>query len=100
MPVDELILVCGARRTGTTLAAAVLAADEAAPPLPGEAQLLPRWLETYRWAGEQFAVRALPFFADPAELRRLLAHGAERAREAAAPTLESMYERMGFVRLT
>jgi tryptophanyl-tRNA synthetase len=37
--------------------------------------------------------------ADEAELRRLLAIGAEKARAASAPTLESMYERMGFVRL-
>ncbi len=36
--------------------------------------------------------------ADPAELQRLLARGAERAREVSAPTLERMYERMGFVR--
>ncbi len=36
--------------------------------------------------------------ADPAELQRLLARGAERAREVSAPTLEQMYERMGFVR--
>jgi tryptophanyl-tRNA synthetase len=36
---------------------------------------------------------------DPAELVRLLAVGAEKARAAAAPTLEAMYERMGFVRL-
>ena len=36
--------------------------------------------------------------ADEAELRRLLARGAEKAREASAPTLEIMYERMGFVR--
>jgi tryptophanyl-tRNA synthetase len=35
--------------------------------------------------------------AEPGELQRLLARGAERAREAAAPTLEAMYERMGFV---
>jgi tryptophanyl-tRNA synthetase len=35
--------------------------------------------------------------ADEGELRRLLALGAERAREEAAPTLRSMYERMGFV---
>ena len=34
---------------------------------------------------------------DPAELARLLAIGAESAREDAAPTLEAMYERMGFV---
>jgi tryptophanyl-tRNA synthetase len=37
--------------------------------------------------------------ADEAELRRLLAHGAEKARTTAAPLLEQMYERMGFVRL-
>jgi len=37
--------------------------------------------------------------ADTAELDRLLALGAGKAREASAPTLEQMYERMGFVRL-
>jgi tryptophanyl-tRNA synthetase len=37
--------------------------------------------------------------ADEGELRRLLALGADKAREASAPTLEAMYERMGFVRL-
>ncbi len=36
--------------------------------------------------------------ADEGELRRLLALGAERARQASAPTLEAMYERMGFTR--
>jgi tryptophanyl-tRNA synthetase len=35
--------------------------------------------------------------ADQAELDRILAHGAERARAASAPTLSAMYERMGFV---
>jgi tryptophanyl-tRNA synthetase len=35
---------------------------------------------------------------DPAELERLLALGAEKAREASAPTLQAMYERMGFAR--
>jgi tryptophanyl-tRNA synthetase len=34
---------------------------------------------------------------DPGELTRLLAVGAAKAHEAAAPTLRSMYERMGFV---
>jgi tryptophanyl-tRNA synthetase len=37
--------------------------------------------------------------ADEGELLRLLAHGAEKARAASAPTLERMYEVMGFVRL-
>jgi tryptophanyl-tRNA synthetase len=36
--------------------------------------------------------------ADDAELQRLLGIGAEKAREASTPTLEQMYERMGFVR--
>ncbi len=36
--------------------------------------------------------------SDPAELQRLLARGAEKARKASEPTLEAMYERMGFVK--
>ena len=35
---------------------------------------------------------------DEPELRRLLSMGADKAREASAPTLEAMYERMGFAR--
>jgi tryptophanyl-tRNA synthetase len=35
---------------------------------------------------------------DPAELQRLLAVGAEKARASSAPTLALMYERMGFTR--
>ena len=35
---------------------------------------------------------------DPGELHRLLALGADKARAASLPTLESMYERMGFAR--
>jgi tryptophanyl-tRNA synthetase len=36
--------------------------------------------------------------ADERELQRLLAVGAEKARRASEPTLEQMYERMGFAR--
>jgi tryptophanyl-tRNA synthetase len=36
--------------------------------------------------------------ADERELQRLLAMGAEKARHASEPTLETMYDRMGFVR--
>jgi tryptophanyl-tRNA synthetase len=36
--------------------------------------------------------------ADERELQRLLAIGAEKARNASQPTLELMYERMGFVK--
>ena len=34
----------------------------------------------------------------PDELRRVLKMGADKARSASAPTLERMYELMGFVR--
>ena len=37
--------------------------------------------------------------SDPAELLRLLAVGADKARAASEPTLEAMYVNMGFVRL-
>ncbi len=36
--------------------------------------------------------------ADPGELERLLRAGAEKAAAVAAPTLEAMYDRMGFAR--
>ena len=36
---------------------------------------------------------------DPGELIRLLGVGADKARETSTPTLEAMYERMGFIRL-
>src|SRR6266581_749708 len=36
--------------------------------------------------------------ADERELQRLLAVGAEKARRASEPTLEAMYDRMGFVK--
>jgi tryptophanyl-tRNA synthetase len=35
---------------------------------------------------------------DPGELQRLLAVGAEKARKASEPTLQAMYDRMGFVK--
>ena len=36
--------------------------------------------------------------SDEPELRRMLAFGAEKAAEVSRPTLDTMYERMGFVR--
>jgi tryptophanyl-tRNA synthetase len=36
--------------------------------------------------------------SDPRELQRLLAVGAEKARQASGPTLDAMLDRMGFVR--
>jgi tryptophanyl-tRNA synthetase len=42
--------------------------------------------------------RFAAYRGDTGELTRLLAVGAGKARETAAPTLEAMYDRMGFVR--
>jgi tryptophanyl-tRNA synthetase len=47
---------------------------------------------------EPIRTRALELRSDPAELERLLALGAERAREASEPTLHAIYDAMGFVR--
>jgi tryptophanyl-tRNA synthetase len=46
---------------------------------------------------EPVRTRYEELLGDPGELERLLARGAEKAREASAPTLAAMYERMGFV---
>jgi tryptophanyl-tRNA synthetase len=44
-----------------------------------------------------FRDRTLELLDDRAELGRVLAGGAERARAVAAQTLERVYERVGFV---
>jgi tryptophanyl-tRNA synthetase len=41
--------------------------------------------------------RTNELMADPAELDRLLASGADRARDIASATLATVYERMGFL---
>ena len=48
---------------------------------------------------EPFQQRFQEVRADRGELQRILAHGAEKARESSAPTLSAMYERMGFATL-
>ncbi|MDB1087082.1 tryptophan--tRNA ligase [Streptomyces sp. ACA25] len=48
------------------------------------------------WAAP-FRDRTLGYLADPAELDRLLAKGAEKAREVAAPTLATVYDKVGFL---
>ena len=47
---------------------------------------------------EPIQVRYRELRDDPAELMRLLAVGAEKARAVSAPTLAAMYERLGFTR--
>jgi tryptophanyl-tRNA synthetase len=47
---------------------------------------------------EPFQERFRELRSDPSELQRILGLGAEKAREASAPTIAEMYHRMGFVR--
>jgi tryptophanyl-tRNA synthetase len=49
---------------------------------------------------EPFQQRFREVRDDPGELQRLLALGAEKARAASQPTIDAMFERMGFVRLS
>ncbi|MFV0532760.1 MAG: tryptophan--tRNA ligase [Cumulibacter sp.] len=46
---------------------------------------------------EPIAARTRELLDDPAELERLMARGAERAREIAAPILKAAYDAVGFV---
>jgi tryptophanyl-tRNA synthetase len=47
---------------------------------------------------EPFQQRFRELREDPGELQRILALGADKAREASAPTIAAMYDRMGFAR--
>ncbi len=49
---------------------------------------------------EPFQARVAKLMDDPAELLRLMKDGAYRARATAAPTLATVYDRIGFVPLT
>ena len=46
---------------------------------------------------EPFAARVAELITDPAELQRLMAQGAHRARVSASQTLANVYERLGLV---
>jgi len=48
-------------------------------------------------AAEPFAARTDELIGDPAELERLMAAGARRAREVASVTLAAAYDAVGFV---
>ena len=61
----EVHLVCGGRRCGTTLLAAVLSSDPRANPLGQEAQLLTRLVESYQWGRNNFDHFGKSFFTTP-----------------------------------
>ena len=59
-------------------------------------ELVAEFQRRYRLIGWSPLVRIT--LEQGAELQRLLARGAEKARKASEPTLEAMYEHMGFVK--
>lgn len=60
----SVVIVCGGRRTGTTLLAAILSSDARTNPLGQEAQILTRIVEAYRWGRENFEDFGQSFFGD------------------------------------
>ncbi|REF30380.1 tryptophan--tRNA ligase [Calidifontibacter indicus] len=53
--------------------------------------------ELFRSVQEPFKEKVDTYMADPGQLDAILAAGAERARELAAPTLERVYDAVGFL---
>jgi len=60
----QVFIVCGGRRTGTTLMSAILSSDERANPLGQESQILTRIIESYRWGSVNFVDFGPSFFPD------------------------------------
>lgn len=78
----SVFIICGGRRTGTTLLAAVLSSDARANPLGQEAQILGRVIEAYRWGRENFEQFGGSFFGDLETYRAFFESTAARfARE-------------------
>jgi hypothetical protein len=67
----KLIVVCGGRRSGTTLLTAILCSDPRCNPLGQEAQFLTRLVEAYRWGRVHFEDFGRSFFRDPDRYREL-----------------------------
>ena len=63
MEVNKFI-ICGARRSGTTLLNAILCSDSQCNPLGQEAQLLTRLIESYQWGKMNFDSFGQSFFDD------------------------------------
>ena len=61
----QVYIICGGRRTGTTLLAGILCSDERTNPLGQEAQLLTRLLESYQWGMDHFNDFGRSLFSTP-----------------------------------
>lgn len=74
----KVFILCGGRRTGTTLLAGILSSSEKANPLGQEAQILTRMVETYRWGDDHFQDFGLTFFGDPQTYRKFFQNTVDR----------------------
>ena len=66
---NSLHIICGVRRSGTTLLNAILNSNSAANELGQEGQILTRLLEVYQWNKNNFQHFGSSFFEDKASLR-------------------------------
>ncbi|MDF1697422.1 MAG: sulfotransferase [Saprospiraceae bacterium] len=60
----QVYIICGGRRTGTTLLTAILSSDERANPLGQESQILTRMVEACRWGSEHFQDFGRSYFGE------------------------------------
>ena len=66
-------MVCGMRRSGSTLMLAVLCSDPRAHPPQPDSQVLTRIVEAYAWSAANFDMFGRPFLADRSSLRNVFA---------------------------
>lgn len=74
----DCLIVCGGRRTGTTLVAALLSTDPRTHPLGPEAQILTRLLETHRWGDRNFDAYGRFYFGSRERYREFFAETVDR----------------------
>jgi len=79
----EHFVICGFRRSGTTLMLAVLCSDPRANAPAAESQTLTRIVEAYHWAENNFDDFGSPYFESRLEQRRLFSDACARFMLAA-----------------
>ncbi len=92
--VSNLLCILGAL-SGRSIEA--LEADYSSRPGSGYGDLKKDVAEIVVDTATPYRDRTLALLADPAELDRILAEGAERARDVASATLARVYDRVGFL---
>ena len=74
----RIIVICGPRRTGTTLMNQILCADPGANAQVGEARIVTRLLEAFAWADENFDHIVKWYFVDNEAYQRFAAETMDR----------------------